>query len=96
MSKQRSKAVEMLLEQIATDANYIGEALLDMEHDQIKLGGANLAVFRTIAEKIGWMAELGLRESTGYYPIKGDANAWLLGPVVSDALKQASTENEKH
>ena len=84
-----------LLEEIATDANSLRHAFLDMEHDGVQLRGSSLAVFRTFAEKIGWMAELGVNRLTGFNPIKGDAIDWLLSPLGADAVRATADPDSK-
>ena len=81
------KAVVHLLEEIATDANSLQNLFIDMECSDIRLDVSALPVFRVFAEKIGWMAEAGIKRITGFCPIKGDAEDWLLRPAARDAVK---------
>lgn len=87
------KAATEILEAIATDANSLRAAFLEMECGGTGLEGASLSVFRVFAEKIGWMAELGLNRLSGSTLVIGDAEDWLLSPTCCDAVRAAENEH---
>lgn len=83
----REQSAITILEEIANDANSLRRALLDMEFEGTSISTQALPLFRVFAEKIGWMAEEGVKRAGGKGLIVGDAEDWLLSPMARDAIK---------
>ena len=66
-----------------------------MEHSGTNLEGASLAIFRSFADKIGWMADRGIKRITGSITVKGDAEDWFLSPVGADAVRSTDEPPDK-
>lgn len=89
----REQSAITILEEIANDANSLRGALMDMEFEGTSVSTKALPLFRVFAEKIGWMAEQGIKRAGGIGLIVGDAEDWLLSPAARGAMRAAENEH---
>lgn len=70
--------VNEILDQIGTAANALRGELISATSDSEN--GDRMYLFATLAQRIGWLADLALEKTQGSPSILGDAEDWFLPP----------------
>jgi len=84
-TKNTITQLNLILDQIGTAANALrGEIIASTEDSS---NGDRMYALQALAEKIGWMADLGLEKTSGSISIVGDAEDWFMPPSYHDAKR---------
>jgi len=78
-----------ILEEIATNALSLHGMMLELP------GELDSQPYLTMANTIGWMADLGLEHTTGRPQVKGDAEDWFMSPRYQENLGTSQNINSK-
>lgn len=86
--KNPAELVEVLrniLDEIGTMANALNTGLVDLNCNPEDAARGYAYMYSTLAERIGWLADLGLTHVLGSPDICGDAEDWFMSPAYHDA-----------
>ena len=80
--------IETILWDVAQEASALKTMAIDA-HDgnRSEETGQHLCIIQTLAEKIGFLADLAIRKIDPLHVRKGDAEDWFLGGRYHDAVK---------
>jgi len=83
-----AKQLEYVLSGIAENADALErlliECVMDSKSDEI---AQLLTASQTLAQQIGWAADLGVQKLGGVMVMKGGAEAWMMPPAYHSAIK---------
>jgi hypothetical protein len=83
-----AKQLEFVLSGIAENADALERLLIECvmsdENDAI---AQLLTASKTLAQQIGWAADLGVQKLGGVLIMKGSAEAWMMPPAYHSAIK---------
>lgn len=83
-----------LLHEIANEALSLRDLFTDISCSQQDIRPQSLAVFASVAEKIGALADLANKRLTGHYMVLGSMEDWMLSPAARGDDDQASEDAE--
>lgn len=83
--------VNEILEQIGTMANALSTGLVDLNCNPEDAARGYAYIYSTMAERIGWLADLGLTHTTGSPDIAGGAEDWFMPPSYQSAKRKTPT-----
>ncbi len=84
--------VNSILGEIGTAANTLSGELMEASDITDARTGRRLHALGTLAEKIGWLADLALEKTTGSPDIVGGAEDWFMPPSYHDAVKKGAAQ----
>jgi len=96
--KNPAELVEVLrnvLDEIGTSANVLQTGLVDLNCNPEQAARGYAYLYNTLAEKIGWLADLGLTHIMGSPDICGDAEDWFMSPAYHDAKAKLAGKGGK-
>lgn len=84
--------LEIILKEIATEA-VLAHHMACTAHDENKseIVGHHLEIIETLVQKIGYLADLGIKKIDPLDVRLGDADQWFMPPVYHDAVKAQAT-----
>ncbi|MGI4776613.1 MAG: hypothetical protein ACRYGA_00615 [Janthinobacterium lividum] len=84
----RDEAIEHLLGEIASTANFTEMRLRNTPGDCVELYEYEVDLLRQTVARMGWMADIALRRlgSIGSMVHSGNAEDWLLSPKMNELL----------
>lgn len=86
--------VNSILGEIGTAANTLRGELIETAATADTCTGRRLHALETLAEKIGWLADMALEKTTGSPDIVGDAEDWFMPPSYLDARRAGETSGQ--
>lgn len=89
-NKNAIKLTEGILEEIGTTANALRSELARIVCEPDRFDGSSAYLLESIAEKIGWLADLALEKLTGAPDICGDAEDWFLPSSYNSLRKETA------
>lgn len=84
-SKELVEVLENILSDIGTAANALQTGLVDLNCNPEDAARGYAFLYSTLAERIGWLADLGMLHITGAPEIWGDAEEWFMSPAYKEA-----------
>lgn len=94
-SEQLLPVLENILDEIGTAANALQTGLVDLNCNPEDAALGFAYIYGTLAERIGWLADLGLTHITGAPDIVGDAEQWFMSPAYHDAKAKLAGKGGK-
>ena len=89
-----AKQLEYVLSGIAENADALErlliECVMDSKSDEI---AQLLTASKTLAQQIGWAADLGVKKLGGVLIMKGSAEAWMMPPAYHSAHADVEASN---
>jgi hypothetical protein len=82
-----------ILEEIATTANAMRHTFGQASIEGWNIDGNTFYLFESIAEKIGWLADLGIEKISGSPDVVGGAEDWMLPPSYHVAKNVAEVNH---
>ncbi len=79
------EVLENILSDIGTVANSLNTGLVDLNCNPEDAGRGYAHMYSMLAERIGWLADLGLTHITGSPEVVGDVEQWSMAPAYHDA-----------
>ncbi len=79
------EVLENILSDIGTAANALQTGLIDLNCNPEDAARGYAFLYSTLAERIGWLADLGMTHVTGAPDIFGDAEEWFMSPAYKEA-----------
>ena len=89
-----AKKIEVILEMIGTEANALRDAMSSAVVNGTALDASHTYLLESIASKIGYFADAGLRDLTGSESICGNADKWFLPPSYHNLAATAGTNHD--
>lgn len=87
--------LESILDEIGTAANALQTGLVDLNCNPEDAARGFAYIHSTVAERIGWLADLGLTQITGSPQIVGDAEQWFMSPAYHDTKAKLAGKGGK-
>lgn len=87
IDEHTKKLIQSILEEVGTTASCLKQTLYNANPDNIHEN----STYAIVAEKIGYLCDLGLEKLTGSARVAGRAESWLLSPLAQE-LNQKATE----
>lgn len=81
-----TELLRIILNDLSTDANALRQSLYADEFNQAH-------VHAIVAEKMGWLADLGLKVIAGKAEVQDSAALWFMPPAYRAALEKSQEVN---
>lgn len=89
------EVLENILSDIGTVANSLNTGLVDLNCNPEDAGRGYAHMYSMLAERIGWLADLGMTHISGAPEIWGDAEQWFMSPAYKEAKAKLEAEGGK-
>ena len=89
------EVLENILSDIGTMANALNTGLVDLNCNPEDAARGYAYMYSSLAERIGWLADLGITHITGVPEVVGDAEQWFMSPAYHDAKAKLAGKGGK-
>lgn len=94
-SEELVAVLENILSDIGTAANTLQTGLVDLNCNPEDAARGYAFLYSTLAERIGWLADLGMTHISGAPDILGDAEQWFMSPSYKEAKAKLEAKGGK-